>query len=439
MGLGPLGRSFGDILFLAQSGAILTVTDFRSGSDIDASIESIKKKLSREQFDRIAWVLGKHRLSDFRTADIVLRASAVPLDSPYIKAAREKNVPTYSSAALLTKIIHEQLPESKTIGVTGTKGKSTVTAMIESVLERNSYQYHLAGNVRGVTNLPILKKIQNGDALLMELDSWQLQGFNDVKLSPKYSVFTNFFPDHMDYYTGSMKHYYRDKAAIFRYQQYPRTVVTKQTKDAITQYGRSKDLDQVITAQKKHLPNADYQVIGAHMNQNLVLSAHLCSLLGIDQQQIERGLLSFRSVEGRMQYLGKISGIHFYNDNNSTTPESTALSIISIAKHYDTKVTWWGGGTEKVADYEQLKTLFKYTKLNILFEGTASKKIIQLYPDKKFHITKNTKESLKLIAQYAQPDDVVVFSPAAASFGMFKNEYDRNDSVVKAIKKFKRV
>ena len=121
------------------------------------------------------------------------------------------------STALFAKFIIEA--GVKIIGVTGTRGKSTTTQLIYEILKKSVPRVFLGGNVIGVSTLALLKKIKSGDLVVLELDSWQLQGFGDLKISPQIAVFTNLLPDHMNYYQGDMEQYRQDKENIFKHQK----------------------------------------------------------------------------------------------------------------------------------------------------------------------------------------------------------------------------
>jgi UDP-N-acetylmuramoylalanine--D-glutamate ligase len=439
MGLGPLGRSFGDILFLARNGANLIVTDLRDGDDVSESVERIKAELKPVEFRRITWVLGRHRKKDFQAADIVLRAPNAPLDSPYIEAARKKGITPYSSAAWVCELVKREFGDDViTIGVTGSKGKSTVTGAIEYMLNGSGKRFHLAGNVRGVANLPVLEAVQAGDIILMELDSWQLQGFGDAHISPDIAVFTNFFPDHMDYYKGSMKKYFKDKANIFRYQRQPCCFTSRQAKGQIKEYGRSNDLERIRSVTKQSLPDEwEFALFGDHNLRNLALVYAVGQYLELDDSVIKKGLEGFGGVPGRMEYLGRFGGREFWNDNNSTNPVSTAASLEALSNHYSKRLIWWGGGVDKKAEYDDLARMAKkYSKAQVLFPGTGTDMLVpKLYADE-YEIVENIDNALEIIKEESKRGDVVLFSPACASFGMFANEYDRNDRVVQAIRNF---
>ncbi len=437
MGLGILGRGIADALFLLECGAELIITDLKSEEELASSVIRFKKYEAQ-----IQWVLGKHRKKDFKNIDMVLHASSVPLKNEYLKTAKENNVPVYMSAALLVDMLRKQELNVRTIGVTGSKGKSTVTEMIKTLLYTAGKSYHLGGNIRGVATLPLVKKIKSEDVLLLELDSWQLQGFGYARISPDIAVFTNFFPDHMNYYKGSMKAYFKDKANIFRYQKEPACYVSPQAKQAIKEYGRPSDVEKVRSINLSKLPDWKYHVLGDHMKQNLVLVFQVGVKLELKESVIKKALQSFKPVEGRMQYLEQIDGVHFYNDNNSTTPESTILSLQSIRdKHPDQEIIWLAGGARKDTDYSLLGS--RATRLidhALFFRGEGTNDMVEYFP-KNFsdYVRVDSMDAaFSYIARTAKKTDVVVLSPAAASFGMFTNEYDRNDQFLKAVKKFTR-
>lgn len=208
MGLGLLGRGLNDVLFLSKYCKEVLVTDLKSTEDLEASVREL------EDLPNIKLVLGEHRLEDFESCDFVLKAAGVPLNSPYIERAREKNIPVYMDEALFVKLA----PPVMTIGVTGTRGKTTTTMMIYEILKSSHERVFLAGNIRGMATLPLLETVKDGDIVVMELSSWQLQGFGDAGLSPHISVFTNFMDDHLNYYQHDRTLYFSDKALIYKNQ-----------------------------------------------------------------------------------------------------------------------------------------------------------------------------------------------------------------------------
>jgi UDP-N-acetylmuramoylalanine--D-glutamate ligase len=169
MGLGLLGRGVGDVEFLAKCGARLVVTDKKNVQELSESLEKL------HEYSNITYHLGEHRMEDFTDADIVIKAAGVPLDSPEIAAAKKAGVPVYMSTALFAKMAMEE--GATIVGVTGTRGKSTTTQLIYHCLTLAKSRVFLGGNVRGISTLSLLPDIKKGDIAVLELDSWQLQGF----------------------------------------------------------------------------------------------------------------------------------------------------------------------------------------------------------------------------------------------------------------------
>ncbi|MDP3645632.1 MAG: Mur ligase family protein, partial [bacterium] len=210
MGLGLLGRGVGDVVFLAKCGAEVVVTDKKSESELAQSVEQLKK------YSNVTFHLGGHNIEDFQNCDMVLKAAGVRLDSPEIAAARAADIPIVMSTALFAKYATEA--GAIIVGVTGTRGKSTIAHMIFHTLQKAGKRSHLGGNVRGVSTLAMLPDVHKRDIAVLELDSWQLQGFGDLRISPHIAVFTNLMSDHQNYYLDT-ETYFTDKSNIFKFQK----------------------------------------------------------------------------------------------------------------------------------------------------------------------------------------------------------------------------
>ncbi len=404
MGLGLLGRGVGDAKFLAEAGADLIVTDLKTKKELAPSL----KKL--HNLKTITYHLGKHRLEDFRGRDFILKAAGVPLDSPFITEARKHKVPIKMSASLFAELA----PAVKIIGVTGTRGKSTVTHLIYEILKAAGRRVHLGGNVKGISTLALLKKVKAGDSVVLELDSWQLQGFGEAKISPQIAVFTNFMPDHLNYYgstaltTGqAMKKYYADKANIYKYQKPGDRLI------------RGKDINH-----SNILQNMRMKMPGEHNHQNAALAARVAEILKVKPSVIKKVITNFPSLPGRLELVRTVRGVKIYNDTNSTTPEAVLVGLKALGKKKNIILIL--GGADKNLDFKNvLKIIPKYCKAVILLPGSGTDHLIP----KTYHLQPRQVSSLKQALQeamsLAQSGDTVLFSPGFASFGLFKNEYDR--------------
>ncbi|MEK7612528.1 MAG: UDP-N-acetylmuramoyl-L-alanine--D-glutamate ligase [Patescibacteria group bacterium] len=417
MGLGLLGRGIGDARFLALCGARLLVTDLKSSTELGPSLKQL------ETFSNITYHLGEHKEEDFTNADMVIYAAGVPRNSPYLAAAQRSGVPVYMSTALFAKFAKDI--GATIVGVTGTRGKSTTTQLIYHTLiqaalrdasgrEKNIF---LGGTVRGISTLELIPDVTQDDIIVLELDSWLLQGFGDLQLSPDVAVFTNLMPDHLNYYANEQE-YFDDKANIFKYQAVPKIItgaaIAPRIPNAIVPAPLPEDW---------HL-----QILGEHNRENASLAAEALRVLGLNEEQIKAGLESFEAVEGRLQFVREVNGIKIYNDNNATTPEATLAAL----KSFSQPIILIVGGADKHLPLEVLVVEMKKCKKVLLLAGTGTDRLKTSVPNTTIYrsISNAVNEALKV----AQPGDVILFSPGFASFGLFKNEYDRNDQFMAAVK-----
>lgn len=443
MGLGLLGRGIGVVKFLAKNGADLIVTDLKTKEQLSSSL----KKLA--VFKNIKYVLGEHRLEDFRNRDMVIKAAGVPLDSPFIAEAKKNKIPIEMDASLFAKLAPTGV---KIIGVTGTRGKSMVTHLLYEILKENfgSSKVHLGGNVRGIATLPLLKKVKPGDFVVMELDSWQLQGFGESRLSPPVSLFTTFLSDHQNYYKNSMEQYFADKANIYRWQTKdgillarPQAVKIIKEKDKAGIKGRFK------VVKKSDLPaNWKHNLLGEHNLENIALALSAARELGALDKVSKKAIAAFPGLPGRLEFIKEKGGIKYYNDTNATTPDAVLVALAALKK-YKGKIILLGGGADKNLDYATYaKAVRQNVKALALFRGTATDKILEVLWSRsvlgrsrtdlgqnKVEVFDNIREAFAWAKAQAKRGDIILLSPGAASFGVFKNEYDRGDQFNKLVKR----
>lgn len=426
MGLGLLGRGLGDIQYLAEQGADLIVTDLKSPEQLATSVEALR------QFPNITFVLGEHRLEDFRDRDLVIKAAGVPMDSPYIHEAHDHKVPVKMSSSLFAEIA--QIP---VIGVTGTRGKSTTTHMIHAILEKAGVPVLLGGNIRGVSTLALLPQVQEDSVALMELDSWQLQGFGEAKLSPHISVFTTFFPDHLNYYKDDLDLYLADKANIFLFQK-PGDTLVLGAQCAGTIQGKYAGLMQGWTSitGAQDLPD-DFKLAipGEHNRYDAALAWKSASAFGIEDTVIREALKDFGGVPGRLELVATVDDVPYYNDTTATTPEATLVALQALGQAHAGRVILIMGGADKNLDMSALlEAIPEYAKRVELLAGTGTERIRSKLPDAE--VFDNLVAAVGNARMHAQPGDVILFSPAFASFGMFTNEFDRGDQFNELVRSF---
>ena len=431
LGLGLLGRGVGDAMFLCESGAELLVTDLKDARALSPSMGKLKK------YGGIEFILGGHRLKDFRNRDFILKAAGTPLDSPYINEAIKNGIPIEMDASLFLKLAPKGIT---VIGVTGTRGKTTTAYLIYEILKQAGKRTFLAGNIKDKATSPLLKKVRAGDYVVLELDSWQLQGFGDAKISPHIAVFTTFMPDHMNYYKVDMNRYFDDKANIFKFQKPNDLLVVGE--QALPFVVKKKPRARVITAKVSRLPkNWKINLRGEHNRENTACAAVVAREIGISDAVIKTCLSGFQAVPGRLQSVRKLRGVEFYNDTTATTPDATIVGLRAIGDLNRKRVILIMGGKDKVPNYRSLAAeIPKWCKALVLLKEIGTEKfkpLIQGVAFKDITVVERGElsECLREAIKLSQWGDVVLFSPAFASFGMFKNEYDRGDQFMELVRK----
>ncbi len=429
MGLGILGRGINVAKFLAECDAELTITDLK----IEEQLRPALKLLTH--YKNIKYVLGRHDLADFSGKDMVIKAAGVPFDSIHIAEARKNNIPVEMDASLFAKLA----TGIAIVGITGTRGKSTVTHLIYEIIKNSSRRVFLGGNVKGLATLPLLKKVRPSDTVVMELDSWQLQGFGGAKISPSVAVFTTFLRDHQNYYKDDMDRYFDDKANIYRWQKDGDYLIAGiKTVRLIKTKEKNGIKSRIIISGGKNIPRGwKVKLLGEHNLANIALSVEAARKLGVKESVIKKSAENFKGLPGRLEFIREIKGVKFYNDTTATTIEAVTAALDSFKK-YKGKIILIGGGADKNLEYDgYAKAVKKSVKAMALFRGLASNKIISALGKTKFpvEVFDNMKNAMRFVVANAKKGDIVLLSPGAASFGVFKNEFDRGEQFNKAVMK----
>lgn len=417
MGLGLLGRGVGDAKFLAEQGAELIVTDLKTEEELSASLKLLS------DFPGIQYRLGEHDMADFKDRDYIVKAAGVREDSPYLIEARKNGIPVKMSTSWFV-----ELSGIPVVGITGTRGKSTVTHLIHHILKIAGMPVLLGGNVRGVSTLALLHEVYEDSVAVFELDSWQCQGFGEAKISPSVAVFTTLYPDHMNYYP-TMNEYLADKAKIFLNQKAGDTLVLGlPVADTILDTYGADIRSHIAIANPAHFPDHwGINIPGAHNLLNAVCAIEAARALKVPDEHIRNAIASFKGVPGRLELLGEKRGIKIYNDTTATTPEATIAALHAIQGG---NIILIMGGADKGLDMKELAALLPaYTKKVVLLKGSGSEKFAALYPSSvEGSIPKaSLREAFEDALLGARSGDSILLSPAFASFGMFRNEFDRGD------------
>lgn len=369
--------------------------------------------------DGVNTILGPDAFTRLGEFDLIVRSPSV----------NPKKLPYGDKVWSATNEFFAKCPTTDIIGVTGTKGKGTTSSLIASILKAAGRTVHLVGNI-GTPALAELPRIQPDDIVVYELSSFQLW---DVKRSPHVAVVLMIEPDHLDIHDG-MDDYVDAKRNIVRFQQ-DRDVVVFNQNDA-----RSSDIAASTVAQKRTYPfelgelaNA-VTLPGTHNQENASAAIMAVQDYVSDQGTLAQGLSAFSGLPHRLKFVREVGGVKFYDDSIATTPGS---AIAAIRSFNEPKVLILGG-YDKGANYTELIELCESTETKILAVGANGSDIAALCEQSDATCEREEGDMTAIVTkafEIAQPGDVVILSPAAASFDMFKSYADRGDQFVTAVER----
>jgi UDP-N-acetylmuramoylalanine--D-glutamate ligase len=427
-GLGRFGGGLDSTRFAHYCGANVIVTD----SLPEAKLTGALKELA--DCKGITYRLGSHEKTDFEKADIVIANPAVPPSHEMLSYARSLGKTVTSQVEIFLGLC-----PAKIVGITGANGKSTTTALtahlLRSGIGQPCFQYRkiwLGGNIGNQPLLCVLDDIQKNDLVVLELSSFQLEQLGQSRLAPHASLITNLAPNHLDRH-GTYENYALAKENIFRFQKCDAkapVLSVFNAKDEIglgwyekyrNESGRVCELfrEEDVTPAMRDL----FPLPGWANRQNLAAALHVAHFFGVTDASIERTLADFKGLPHRIELVRKVNGVGWYNDSIATTPESVMVALDA----FECPRIIIAGGYDKKLPFDELgRRMAKQAKAVVLI-GVCAEKIRKAVldaggSDSMIHMAGNSmEEAVKASARLAAPGDVVLMSPACASYDMFTN------------------
>lgn len=415
------GRRYA-VLGLARSGLAAVEALVASGAGVTAWDD---KEAARDEAMALGADIGNPLDIDLIGFAGVVVSPGVPLNRHPIAAhAREAHVPVIGDIELFAEA-RADLPPNKIVGITGTNGKSTVTALVTHMLESAGVPALMGGNI----GLPILSRdpLPESGVYVLELSSYQIDLSHS--LACDVALLTNLTPDHLDRYDG-FAGYAASKARLFSLQHQGQVAIVAVDDDPSKMIaGRinhrlhrvsGKDIDPVDQLRWPALQ-------GPHNAQNAVCAIAVCRVLGLNDEQIERGLATYTSLPHRMELVGEVAGVRWYNDSKATNAASAAPALAAFPPAPDQRLHWIAGGQAKGDGLAACRPWFPNVKRAYLI-GEAMEPFADEIGDAiPVDRAGDLATAVAHAAAVAEPGDIVLLSPACASFDQYKDYEARGD------------
>ncbi|WP_339728102.1 UDP-N-acetylmuramoyl-L-alanine--D-glutamate ligase [uncultured Gimesia sp.] len=441
LGLGRFGGGIAAVKYLAAQGAQITVIDARDEASLADSLQQLKP------LSQIKYQLGIAP-TELPKTDLLVVNPAIPPRHPLLKDAEKQQIPVTSEMELFW-----QLNPARVIGVTGSNGKSTTTAMIHAIMKASGARCWLGGNI-GISLLPVVDQIQPEDWVILELSSFQLDALNRIQASPQIGVVTNFSPNHLDWHQ-TVEHYRNAKQSIFRWQtKNDFSIINADEQELqgwcatgkVVRFGSTHDsLSDVLLkgdafelTKQNHTFEPHLTVPGRHNRMNAAAAIAACDCAGVDLATIQEGLKTFKGLPHRLQFVGEYRDRRFYNDSLATTPES---AICALEAFEECPIILLAGGSDKKVDLTEFATqILRQTKA-IALMGETGPVLSEMMQDLGERSGMNTsavishpqtsfEAAFDWAFQQSAPGDVILLSPGCASYGWFSSFAERGDRFI---------
>lgn len=467
MGLGRFknGSGIGAAKWLMRHGAQIVITDLKNKEELKESVDEItswyekyKEQYPERDIYSPIFVLGEHRDDDFTDVDLVMQNPGVPRESMFVQLAKQHGISVESDMSLFFRYCPFPI-----YAITGTRGKSTTTALLGEMLRGVNSKTVVAGNIQRspLEDIDWLLEEKLPVPIVLEMSSWLIDSLENTARAPDIGIFTNIFPDHLNRYS-SFEAYRDSKAAMFN----------KQTAEQVGIFNfdqtEAKDVGEKIPGKKlwfsknrladgwdgafvedgslvyrfggveeKVAAISEMKLQGEHNVANALAAVIAAKTAGLPNEVIAAALRSFSGLPGRQEVVREFNGVTYVNDTTATSPDGAIAALDRFGQKQN--VVLLASGSTKGLSLELLgKTIRTTCKFVVLFEGTATEEFAAAIGGSVPSLRVDSmKAAVEAAFEVAKAGDTVLLSPGTASFGMFKNEFDRGDQFVALVKKLK--
>jgi UDP-N-acetylmuramoylalanine--D-glutamate ligase len=439
VGLGKSGVA--SALFLKNHGALVTVSDTKSGDELRNEIPVLLDH-------GITVETGGHGDRTFRGQDLIVVSPGVPVDAPPLSQARSLGETVIGEIELAAQFL-----PGPVVAITGSNGKTTTTTLTGEIMAAGGFPTLVGGNI-GTPAISLAERAQPETVIVLEVSSFQLETIQTFR--PKVAVVLNVTPDHLDRHR-TLNVYANAKARIFENQQAvdfavlngddPTCVaMAKRTCAQVFWFSRQKEVQRGAWVrdgnivfrdgtedQREILQVSEIPLKGAHNLENVLAAVSAGLLMGCAPGRIRQAVRDFKAVEHRLEFVATIRGVDYYNDSKATNVDATSKALESFPANIHLIL----GGKDKGSDYSLLNDLLRQRVKSVYTIGAAAAKIeSQLISAKhagpELVHAETLENAIRKAHAVAQPGDVVLLAPACASFDQFKN-YEHRGNVFKEI------
>jgi len=434
------------VLGLAKSGTAAAKTLLKNGKNVrinDMNALSSSKDVQELINCGADVILGSHPLSVLNNIELIVKNPGISYDNPILQEAIKRNIP------IVTEIeIAYQLVPGTLIGITGSNGKTTTTTLTTEMLLESEQPVKVAGNI-GIVATETAETLTEEETLVLELSSFQLQG--TVSFRPNIAVILNVFAAHLDYHK-SLDNYKQAKFSIFKNQTADDYLVYNADDPAILEALPQTKAKRIPFSAKRRMENGAFAdeeyiyfqgekvierrkivLVGEHNLENILAAVSAAKLAGATNDGIEQVLSTFQGVKHRLQFIGKKDGRLFYNDSKATNMLATQKALSAFKK----PIILLAGGLDRGDDFSELIPYLENVKAMICF-GETKDKLIEVANRAKIEFViaaENIRQAVKNAYDLSIEEDVILLSPACASWDQYATFEERGDIFIESVHK----
>lgn len=432
-----------------ESGVGTAILGKKEGYEVFVSDFGRIKDNYREvlKINEIKWEDEKHTEELILNADVVMKSPGIPEKAPIVKKLVEKGIPVISEIEFTV-----QFTNAKTIGITGSNGKTTTTMLTYHLLKQAGLNVGLAGNIGKSFAWQVAE--ENFDVYVLELSSFQLDGI--ITYKPNIAVITNISPDHLDRYDYKYENYIASKFRITMNQDENDYLIYDNDDEAISNWLQNNKtkaklipfsllekmkngafinndtMEITINNEEFAMKTTEISLEGKHNMKNAMAATSVAQLMKIRKETIRESLSNFQGVEHRLEKVLKIQNVQYINDSKATNVNATFFALDSMT----VPTVWIVGGVDKGNDYSELMSLVREKVKAIICLGIDNRKIIDAFSDVVDMMVEvdNMRDAVNTAKHIAEKGDNVLLSPACASFDLFQNYEDRGNQFKAAVR-----